>query len=49
VQQRHAYPKGIEVSDQEMAELNIQRDTFHGEWNYTIRPVARSNSAVVSG
>jgi hypothetical protein len=32
------YPKGIEVSDAEMAALNIQRDAFHGEWNYTISP-----------
>jgi Rhodopirellula transposase DDE domain len=32
------YPKGIEVRDAEMAALNIQRDAFHGEWNYTISP-----------
>lgn len=32
------YPKGIEVSEAEMAALNIQRDAFHGEWNYTISP-----------
>jgi hypothetical protein len=32
------YPAGIKVSDQEMAELNILRDRFHGEWNYTIKP-----------
>ena len=32
----NAYPKGIVVSDQEMAALNIARDAFHGEWNYTI-------------
>jgi len=32
------YEKGIKVSDVEMAALNIQRDTFHGEWNYTFRP-----------
>ncbi len=32
------YPAGIKVSDQEMAELNILRDDFHGEWNYTIKP-----------
>ena len=30
------YPKGITVSDAEMAALNITRDEFHGEWNYTI-------------
>ena len=32
------YEKGIKVSDVEMAALNIQPDTFHGEWNYTFRP-----------
>ena len=32
------YPKGILVSDDEMASLNIQRADFHGEWNYTIAP-----------
>jgi hypothetical protein len=32
------YPAGIKVSDEEMAELNILRDDFHGEWNYTINP-----------
>ena len=33
-----SYPKGILVSDDEMASLNIQRADFHGEWNYTIAP-----------
>ena len=32
------YPKGIAVSDEEMAGINIVRDEFHGEWNYTIYP-----------
>ncbi len=31
------YPK-IEVSDAELAAVNITRDTFHPEWNYTICP-----------
>ncbi len=33
------YPTGIKVSDEEMAKLNITREPFHGEWNYTIRPL----------
>lgn len=33
-----AYPKGIKVSDAEMATLNIKGDAFHPEWNYTISP-----------
>ena len=32
------YPKGIVISDQAMDNLNITRDAFHGEWNYTIHP-----------
>jgi hypothetical protein len=32
------YPKGIKVSDAEMATLNIKGDTFHPEWNYAISP-----------
>jgi transposase len=33
-----AYAKGIKVSDQEIAQLNLHRDEFHGEWNYEIHP-----------
>ena len=32
----NVYEKGIKVSDQEMASLNVKPDSFHGEWNYTI-------------
>lgn len=32
------YPIGIKVTDEELAKLNIVRDTFRGEWNYTISP-----------
>jgi len=32
------YAKGVKVSDQEIAQLNIHRDQFHGEWNYEIHP-----------
>jgi hypothetical protein len=32
------YQKGIKVSDAEMQSLDITGDTFHPEWNYTIRP-----------
>lgn len=32
------YAKGIKVSDTQMAALNITRDGFHPEWNYTISP-----------
>ena len=32
------YPLGKKVTDAELAEVNIQRHEFHGEWNYTISP-----------
>jgi hypothetical protein len=32
------YPAGVRVSDEEMAQLNLERHSFHGEWNYTIHP-----------
>ena len=30
--------RSLTVSDAEMAAINITRDEFHGEWNYTITP-----------
>jgi hypothetical protein len=33
-----SYPKGVKVSDAEIAALNITKDAFHPEWNYTISP-----------
>ena len=32
------YPTGVRVTDEEMKKLNIVRNEFHGEWNYTIKP-----------
>ena len=34
------YPKGIKVSDAQMRMIDISRNEFHGEWNYTLRPQA---------
>ena len=36
---QNRYPKGIVVSDAEMATINITRADFHGDWNYTISPL----------
>ncbi len=33
-----AYPKGIKISDEQMAALPLSRHDFHGDWNYTLRP-----------
>ena len=32
------YETGIEVSDEELEQLNITRARFHGDWNYSIKP-----------
>jgi len=32
------YPKGIKVSDAQLAAVNLSRHSFHGDWNYTISP-----------
>ena len=34
----NTYPTGRKVTDDELAALNVLRDPFHGEWNYTIKP-----------
>lgn len=35
---KNIYPKGVVVTDQELRKVNITRNDFHGEWNYTIKP-----------
>lgn len=32
----NSYPKGVTLSKEEIAAINIKRDHFHGEWNYTL-------------
>jgi hypothetical protein len=32
------YAEGIEVTDEEMGELRLKPQSFHGEWNYLISP-----------
>ena len=32
------YPPGVKVSDREVAEIDLRRDKFHGDWNYTLHP-----------
>ncbi len=34
----NVYEAGIKVSDEELAAVAIERDEFHGEWNYRILP-----------
>jgi transposase len=35
------YPTGTKVSDEELALINLQRNDFHGDWNYTLMPSKR--------
>jgi len=37
------YPKGVKVSDAQLAAVNLIRHTFHGDRNYTIAPRRRVN------
>jgi len=32
------YPKGVAVSDEEMAGIQLEPEEFHGDWNYRIKP-----------
>jgi len=32
------YEKGLKVSDEEFQKINIEKDGFHGEWNYVVKP-----------
>jgi len=45
VRDNNAYPDGIQISDARMKYLEdrvIERDPFHGEWNYAILPSPRN-------
>ena len=33
------YPKGVKVSDAELAAIRLKPHSFHGDWNYTIMPI----------
>ena len=35
------YPKGVAITNTEIAKLNLHRHRLHGDWNYTIRPQPR--------
>ena len=37
---RRKYPTGRKVTDKERKRVNLERSTFPGDWNYTIRPQA---------
>ncbi len=35
---KRRYPTGKKISAKEMKTLHIERDTFHGDWNYIVHP-----------
>ena len=35
---KRQYPTKLEVTDAQLAAVNITRHSFHGDWNYTINP-----------
>jgi hypothetical protein len=36
IEDRNDYALGAVVTDEELAAINIQKDKFHGDWNYSI-------------
>jgi hypothetical protein len=38
---RRKYPTGRQVSDADMKKVNVERNRFHGDWNYVIRPTPK--------
>jgi hypothetical protein len=35
---RRKYATGRQISDEEMESINLERNRFHGDWNYVIKP-----------
>jgi hypothetical protein len=46
VKESQTDPTGLTVSDDELAALNLSRDSFHGEWNSTIKPQEGRSSSL---
>ena len=42
-----SYLTGRKVSDAEFAQIALERDESHGEWNYRIRPSSRPSETVI--
>ena len=41
---RRKYPTGRKVTDEEMKLIHVERNKFHGDWNYVIKPTSNSLS-----
>ena len=44
---KNEYPKGIKITKEEVEELGIIREMFHGEWNYTFKPKNKCGAEVI--
>lgn len=33
-----AYPLGVQITEDQMAKVQLKPHRFHGDWNYTIHP-----------
>ncbi len=40
---RKLYARGRKVTNKELSAINLSRDVFHGDWNYSIRPTVSIN------
>jgi hypothetical protein len=38
---RHRYPAGKKISDEELNQIKLRRAKFHGDWNYSVMPRRR--------
>ena len=45
---RRKYPTGRQVTPEEMQQINLHRDKFHGEWNYVIKPHLRQRQKKIN-
>jgi hypothetical protein len=43
----NSYPRGVKISDAQMAAIapQLKADKFHGEWNYSVKPASRTETA----
>ena len=37
------YPNGVVIRDEQMAQIQLEPHTFHGDWNYTIHPRSKTH------
>ena len=43
----NAYPSGLRVTAEQMAQVRLHKHDFHGEWNYTISPTSPGNDTLI--